>query len=365
MEKEAAVRGPFTSASTTGFPYGEAEDGAVAKSAIDRFLSVALYGLRGEPSFAFVLLHAFVTHCVLLPRLSVESRARSSRSVHPDLEIYLRDIFLPTVYLALEITPHADEIDVDGRVFLELLHFIRLNATTHPRDVFGAEVYVEVETLWAASKQPPVDYPNLVVSFPISKEERQSPVSPTVTSHSHLAVLPFSNPVFDKALSSMRLHVDVNEQIEPAIHMEFQAPFVDNHHWHNHRRAILPKHLGGVDERSAQQTQWERARKLRSEQRFMAKMQWQAESLTGASGAALHRITIVAGQSEGAKSKTVTPGNEVSVRDLKYGIYIWILILLSSEIWSEEQREEGASLQSGAYPTTEHSTEESCTGLLQ
>jgi hypothetical protein len=67
--------------------------------------------------------------------------------------------------------------------------------------------------------------------------------------------------------------------------------FSDTQHWHNHKRAILPKHLGG--DTAAPMTEWQRNRKLRSDQRFMKNMHDQASTLTGASGAMLQQVKIL------------------------------------------------------------------------
>jgi hypothetical protein len=53
---------------------------------------------------------------------------------------------------------------------------------------------------------------------------------------------------------------------------------------------ILPKHLGG--DAAAPMNEWQRNRKLRSDQRFMKNMHDQASTLTGASGAVLQQVKI-------------------------------------------------------------------------
>jgi hypothetical protein len=54
--------------------------------------------------------------------------------------------------------------------------------------------------------------------------------------------------------------------------------------------AILPKHLGG--DTTAPMTEWQRNRKLRSDQRFMKTLHDQASTLTGALGAVLEQVKI-------------------------------------------------------------------------
>lgn len=68
--------------------------------------------------------------------------------------------------------------------------------------------------------------------------------------------------------------------------------FNDTRHWHNHKRPLLPKHLGG-EAPAANATGWQRKKKLRDDQRYMKTLHDQAATLTGASGAALHQIKIL------------------------------------------------------------------------
>ena len=304
------MRGAFTPASIGGVLYG---DDAVAKTPIARFVRLASFCLRDEPLFARCLLHAFTAHILLLPKLSVLSRMRPSCSTHAKLQQFLRDAFLPKVFFALEQVDGACDLEVDGRVFLELLHYVCVNTGVRLRDVLGEQTFVELDTVWSTCAQKTVDYKVLVKRFPVLPASQ-----PTVegllsdSPQTHISVLPFSHPVFDKVLSSIQLAID-EDGVDPSLEQDASdVPFQDEHHWHNHRRAILPKYLGG-DSTHAQQTEWQRKRRLRNEQRFMAKMQWQAESLTGASGKALQRITIVSGKKDSSVGKSRGP-DSINVR---------------------------------------------------
>ncbi|THG95299.1 hypothetical protein EW026_g6330 [Hermanssonia centrifuga] len=225
-------------------------------------------------------------HLVLLPSLSVEERARPYQPLHVDLEDYVRNSFLPIAFLVAEKTLlDFDPLDIDGRVFLDLLHFLLCHPALLPQQIVGDEVYNAVEALWVQYGLPSVDFEDLAARFP----SMLTPSNPSSTVQ--LTMLPFSNPVFDRPLSSINT-ANIGTDTEISFDgTEFNMPFVDGHHWHNHRRAILPKHLGGED--AAPQDDWQRKRQLRSDQRLMSKMQWQAESLTGALGRPLQRITIV------------------------------------------------------------------------
>lgn len=293
-QKEGSIRGQFPPASIDGFGLYEADGDAVAKPAIERFVVLASGRLEDEPSFTGALLHIFTAHLLLLPKISVAHRARPPVTLSSELDTYLRETFLPAAFLALErvIIGLGHTTDVDGRVFLELVCYTLKNRDSNLQDVIGADVFKTLDCIWTSSKQTSPDYMALRSQFSALSEEA-TPISIIQTAVEPLTVLPFSNPVFDKALSSIQVAVARSPQVPPA-NSGFGVPFVDDRHWHNHERSVLPKRLGGSD---PVQTERERKRRLRSAQRFIAKMQWQAESLTGASGKTLQRIAIVTGES--------------------------------------------------------------------
>ena len=114
-----------------------------------------------------------------------------------------------------------------------------------------------------------------------------APASDTQT----FGVLPFQNEVFDELLSDVRVDVDSESQEhDNNVHLEFSKGFNESQHWHNHRRPILPKHLGG--EKAPPKDQWFRSRELRRDQRFMAQLERQAPTITGTFGKGLQRIVI-------------------------------------------------------------------------
>ena len=107
------------------------------------------------------------------------------------------------------------------------------------------------------------------------------------SSPTHLTILPFSNPVFDKHLASISLQIappKASERESARIHREVT-------HWHNAKRRLDPKqtlHTPATDK--------EKKRALRRNQFFMAEMQAYAASLTNAVGKALEpEIVTVSG----------------------------------------------------------------------
>ncbi|EMC93796.1 hypothetical protein BAUCODRAFT_124551 [Baudoinia panamericana UAMH 10762] len=106
------------------------------------------------------------------------------------------------------------------------------------------------------------------------------------TSH-ELAVLPFSNPVFDKHLAPVHLKIDdtVAGQESAQSHRIFQ----ELTHWHNAKKPLIQK--GPPTPKEAKAAFWAAKR----EQLFMAEMRTYAASLTNAIGKSLEPETIVVG----------------------------------------------------------------------
>ena len=300
---ERAVRDAFTPASTIGL--SEADGNAAEEGAIAQLIEIAIGCLGAEHLSGSALLFLFVAHIVLLPRLSVANRCITPTRLHPDLELLLRDSFLPAVFLSLERSRSTD--DIDGRIFISLVHYTIDNAQSGLRGVLGESLYEEVGAYWPSRELSSSCISSLASSFPNPPSNTNTPdLQVTSCASPTHSVLPFSNAVFDDVLSSIQLKIDEEEQASPSAQTEFTVPIVDDRHWHNQRRAVLARHLGGTTDKTVQEDEWQRKRRLRGEQRFMAKMQWQAESLTGASGKALERMTIVAGkETKTATGKTI------------------------------------------------------------
>lgn len=262
---------------------------------IDQFLQIARQNLTIHDRSCCLALYVFTAHLLLLPSISVKERGRPLRTVSPSLTELLSDTFLPVAYLSYAATNELHSaMDVDGRVFVEMIYFFLANPRLSPAHVLGDETAAKLEGLWKEHNMPAVDVLSVAAQYP-SLENYDIESTTTATLAPPLALLPFSNPVFDTALANA--HVTIGSSAskhagKDAAEMDFNTVFRDAQHWHNHRRALLPKHLGGEDKAPAL-TEWQRKRQLRSEQRFTAKLQWQAESLTGASGKALQQMTIV------------------------------------------------------------------------
>ncbi|THH31062.1 hypothetical protein EUX98_g3125 [Antrodiella citrinella] len=239
------------------------------------------------------LLFAFVAHSLITPTLSVEERARPMQSIDPKMNSMLKDVFLPRVFAALLKVPRGSAVDIDGRVFSDLLHCVLCNSALSLDDILGADIAARVNSIWSKLSLPEVHISSLVTEFEIP--EIPSPVSSPSSLPEPFGVLPFSNPVFDDILEPIDVDIDDEDEddIQAATHFNFGEQFVDASHWHNHRRAILPKHLGGETPQAMDARQ--RMKQLRRDQNFKKQLQWQAQTLTGAFGAILEPIVIVPG----------------------------------------------------------------------
>ncbi|CZS88239.1 related to SKI2-antiviral protein and putative helicase [Rhynchosporium graminicola] len=99
-----------------------------------------------------------------------------------------------------------------------------------------------------------------------------------------LAVLAFSNPVFDKHLECIHVKADASL---PA-RMGALKIYRETSHWHNHKKPLNPKYAP-----AAKVSKWRNP--LRTNQFYMNEMTSYAASLTGAKGKALDAETITVG----------------------------------------------------------------------
>jgi hypothetical protein len=275
------------------------------------------------------LFFAFLIHLVLLPRLSTQDRARSLEPMKTEFKLQLESDFLPNIFRAIEvaITSLNTTIDIDMSVFIGLIRFLAENNTLSVQDTFGNEVTKIVQDKLSSFSVPISAFSQFAAEF-LPSRALASPLT-----ESRPGLLPFSNKIFDDELAPILSVIDddgagihrvdeteEDEEVESdegsdtdewdasSEEEETTAPkpppevprtgyfddgtlFNDTRHWHNHKKPLLPKHLGG-EAPPANTTEWQRKKKLRADQRFMKTLHDQAATLTGASGAALHQIKI-------------------------------------------------------------------------
>ncbi|KAG2105879.1 uncharacterized protein F5147DRAFT_761885 [Suillus discolor] len=282
-----------------------------------------------------LLLAVFIIHALLLKNVSVQDRARRLPSMKPDLSTSLTESFLPHILRATEAVIVANDasLDIDIRVFLCILRYLSEHPAQSLTEVLGPTVVKDAEDIFFELKLPHLDFSHLSVSF-LPDDLYEIPIP--------LKLLPFSNRVFDEELSAVRIVTEgITEgvtrpnPVEPVASSGEESDewddsstsdesdvvlpparssqnktskedthFFDTQHWHNHKKSILPQHLGG--EATAPMTEWQRNRKLRSDQRFMKNLHDQASTLTGALGAVLEQVKIPSAASL-ANQRSVKP----------------------------------------------------------
>jgi hypothetical protein len=247
------------------------------------------------------LLFAFLAHSIILETVSVEERARQITTVHSELSEVMLKKFLPAIFLAVEdvVSCRNAFCNIDGRIYLSLIQFLMDNHGSPMHGLIGVSVCDRMQSLWSSLGLAPVDFGALAIRFPHSPPPE--PPLPDIVTPEPLRLLPFDNGIFNKDLSALQVTgEDEDEEVLDSVNFGQRVLFSDSHHWHNNK-AILPRHLGGED--SKPKNEWHRRKILKSEQRFMATLQRQAGTLTGALGASLDQIVIPPVGSRAAKPK--------------------------------------------------------------
>ncbi|TDL25294.1 P-loop containing nucleoside triphosphate hydrolase protein [Rickenella mellea] len=238
-----------------------------------------------------ISLYVFVTHFIVIETLSVSERAQPPFSLDADFCHQFILSFVPDLFYCLEsVASESDwNMDVDLRIFILLLE-----ASFTPSQfaaVVGQDVCRRVDAIWFALDIGGADFTTLQRSAFWNLAR--------VKFHEHpktrgtLSLMPFDNPILNEQLSVVEVVCTETEDTgSRTARLEFDTIFADTHHWHNAKRAILPKHLGGEDEKV--KGAWARSRQLRNQQRFMARLFRHATTLTGALGVPLKTQVIVA-----------------------------------------------------------------------
>ncbi|KAF8878718.1 P-loop containing nucleoside triphosphate hydrolase protein [Infundibulicybe gibba] len=277
-------------------PSSIVDDSAAPERTADDVLVELVREISKDTATSLELMFVFMIHCLLLRHLSVSERALPPVTLTEGLAECLAEAFLPQVYLVATriLSSSRGAFDIDGRVFTSLLSFIFNHPSTDIHTLVGAHVAKTAKAIWDAAGVPPVDVHLLSSQFSVEPTPAAPAPKGKATKSKLYHLLPFSNPVLDDELSIVRVpEADAKRTPTEKYHLDFGGGvlFSDTKHWHNDKD-ILPGYLGGkshqvLDERA-------RRRLLRSNQRFMATLQMQAATLTGASGKGLQQISIPA-----------------------------------------------------------------------
>ncbi|TFY82995.1 hypothetical protein EWM64_g1015 [Hericium alpestre] len=267
-------------------------------------LASDLLSFRSNGDSSYIeLVYFFLLHLILLQALSVADRARPLEHLHSALTSIILNSFFPIAFLATEALTCKNNIvlHVDGHIFVSMVRFFIQNPTLSPSKSAGAKIQSRLESIWSQVGSPTLNLSHFYARFPNPKQNAR----PGSASPAPLPLFPFHNDVFDSELASIHVAVAEDQDDLPPAQVEFSqgTAFVDNKHWHAHDRTILPKHLGGEDDKRL--TAWQLKKKLKGEQVFMSGLQRLAATLTGASGARLEPMVIapVGRQSGSSKLK--------------------------------------------------------------
>ena len=247
------------------------------------------------PHLFWELTSLFFLHIIILPTLPVSDRVRPHEDFSEDLLAMLVGTFLPKInpVMASFILKSDRFVDIDGRVFTQILHYTISNGhrqTIALTELVGQKISSRLETVWRSVNAPPPDFMKLSTCFP--NRGNPEPSSPASDGPEPFTLLPFHNHIFDEELAVVHVKVSDEDQTSSSRYLEFcqGTSFTDTKHWHANHRAVLPKHLGGEEWKDADERS--RQRRLRKGQRFMSHMQRLSASLTGASGRVLQQILI-------------------------------------------------------------------------
>ena len=273
------------------------------------------------------LLWCFILHCEALPLIPLRNRTAGSRGCNPDLDSHLQGDFLPKVFSVVDsyLSEWELELDLDGNVFTALLEILLSDTTSSLPQRLGDSLSQIATSL----PDNALHLKALGSAFPVQASRPQT----RVLTVARTKLLPFHHDVFDEGFSLIDLSSDDSEEDDSeedgseeddseedpeygALEFGKDTAFDDKFHWHNAKRHILPKHLGG--EQAKPSDEWQRKKMLKGQQRFMARLTADAATLTGALGVRFNRLTIITGGTEETPGKH--PVRYVLVILFSYGL---------------------------------------------
>lgn len=242
------------------------------------------------------LLECFILHCEALPLIPLRNRTSGGQEFNQDLTAHLQIDFLPKVFSILEmyLSEWNLDIDLDGNILISLLRVLLSDTTLSLSQRLGDSL-----SQIAVSITPSVDMNMKILRshFPV----QVSLPEPRLLAAFQTNLLPFHHDVLDEDFSLIDLPSDNSREVVEYGALEFDTAFSDKFHWHNAKRPILPKHLGG--EQAKPSDEWQRMKMMKKHQRFISQLTMSAATLTGALGTHFNRLTIVTARTEEAQGK--------------------------------------------------------------
>jgi len=248
---------------------------------------IVLGRMQQEKLVTESLATSFLIHAALIGHIPLHNRRQGTtnqeRRQRSEVTAFLANFSKLSIMLLSEdawaesmqaSTVKCDISDVvDGRLLEAVL-------TDGPNILYTSEVTLTFDKL--ARELSALS--GMHVKTPMPKGANTRPAQTSKTSGSKdYTILPFSNPVFDKHLASISLHVapsKASDRLSGRLYQEVS-------HWHNVKKRLDPKH-SQITPASGK----EKSRALRRNQFFMAEMQAYAASLTNAAGKALEPETV-------------------------------------------------------------------------
>lgn len=245
------------------------------------------------------LLWCFILHCETLPLIPLQHRTIGNQRCSKKLDAHLRDHFLPELFSFIDsyLSEWNLDIDLDGNIFVALLGILLSQPTSLPQRLGDAMSQIAISIKFPSDNSPLLEA--LRSNFPIQLSRSK----PRTVATTPKELLPFHHDVFDEGFSLINLSSDDSGEVIEYGALEFgkDTAFNDKYHWHNTKRHILPKHLGG--EKAKPSDDWQRMKMMRRHQKFMSRLTVNAATLTGALGARFNRLTIVTGKVNEAHGK--------------------------------------------------------------
>ena len=234
------------------------------------------------------LARSFIVHQAILAHVPLSARRLPTESSTADVQTFLRAVATCAESILLSqawsgnSANHCDLADFsDGRLFLQVC----THSPCLPQDMQKTLN----QLAGAVKKLSSVDIRGIGVQATAPKESPNG-IAALPDRAASMAVMPFSNPVFDKHLAPIRLQIDDNATGEQTA--SSHRVFREVTHWHNAKKPLV--HKGPPSAQSEKQAYWAKKRN----QMFMAEMQKYAASLTNAVGRSLEPQTIIVGSSK-------------------------------------------------------------------
>ncbi|KAJ3270816.1 hypothetical protein HK104_004849, partial [Borealophlyctis nickersoniae] len=256
---------------------------------------------------AIDLVKIFQVHVALLDALPLPLRAQPALQHYrvPDKDVHrVASEFLPMLLEqgaeVVEKLPKEDRESnlwdcIDGRLFWRLLFELSGRGMAELAQFLPKQVWEKVLRMWTATSK----LCDLKLDGrPIPKVIAE-PVAPSTTAKETYHLLPFDLAPINPHIPALDLPMERGTSSANTCGPN-GIQHRERRHWHS-KALITPK------QKDRKLTPWQESRRLRSEAIYMKRMELYAQSLTGANGRELKRVTIthVAERDGGKKGKKV------------------------------------------------------------